>query len=120
MKILMTMLLVSLPAAAQAAGMRHGMGQAAVGVHLASVLYAALAALGYWVLQHASKEAAGLVKKTGMLVGTLIIVIGLLGVLCGVGSHIKRQTSCCSDQAAMSQGGGVVTAMPEAPGKKGK
>lgn len=117
MKTLMTMLLISLPAAAQAAGMRHGMGQAAIGMHLASVLYAALAALGYWVLQHASKETAAYVKKTGMLVGILIIVVGLLGVLCGVGSHVKRQASCCPDRAAMAQDGEADMAMPEEPGE---
>ena len=67
MKTLIAVCLVALPAAAQAMGMSGGGCGRPSGacVHLAAVLYAALAALGYWVLQHSEKEGQGLVKKTG-------------------------------------------------------
>jgi hypothetical protein len=86
MKILIGLFLLGLPAAAQAGGMGgcgHGCGHAATG------LYAVLAALGYWVFQHASKETGCCVKPTGSVVGMALVIIGLLGLLCGVGSHVK-------------------------------
>jgi hypothetical protein len=61
-------------------------------VHLAIAIYAGLAVLGYWVLQRADKESGGLLKKTGGVIAWVLIVVGLLGVLCGAGSHIKGAT----------------------------
>ena len=98
MKLLITVLLVALPAAAQAMGMhgREGFGGASpVGMHLVTVLYAVVAALGYWVLQHADKDTRGLVKKTGHVVAWTLIVLGLMGFLCGVGAHITSAVSKC-------------------------
>ncbi len=106
MKMLITMFLVTLPAAAQAAGMRGGCGHG--GGHAAAALYAVLAVLGYWVAQHAAKETANCIKRTGAVVGMTLVVIGLLGLLCGVGSHIKKSLarSCsCSGQGEMMGGG---------------
>jgi hypothetical protein len=91
MKTLMTVLLVSSPAAAQAMGMHGGGcgGGPKCCVHLAIAIYAVLAVLGYWVMQRADKESGSLVKKTGGVIAWVLIIVGLLGVLCGVGAHIK-------------------------------
>jgi len=98
MKLFITVLLVALPAAAQAMGM-HGCGgcdgpSQGCG-QMGAVLYAAMAALGYWVLQHADKDTRSLVKKTGQVVAWTLIVLGLLGLLCGVGAHITKAASKC-------------------------
>jgi len=91
MKILIAVLLVAAPAAAQAMGMHGGMQGccSGAGAHLAVGLYALLAALGYWVLQHSAKEIANYVTRTGQALGWALIVIGLLGILCGVVNHAK-------------------------------
>ena len=132
MKIFTALLLIALPAAARAGGM-HGGGQWHGGgsAHAAIVFYGLFAALGYWVLQHAAKETAGFVKKTGVALGMALVIIGLMGVLCGVGSHIKtglsRHCSCAGGGAMMHGGSGIMMhdededkigekpAMPEAP-----
>lgn len=98
MKWFITVLLVALPAAAQAMGMRMGGGHGGpspASMHLVTVLYAAVAALGYWVLQHADKDTRGFVKKTGYLVAWTLIVLGLMGFLCGVGAHMTNAVSKC-------------------------
>lgn len=129
MKIIITLLLLSIPAAAGAGGM-HGCGHGGGG-HMATALYGLFAALGYWVLQHAAKEAAGFVKKTGVALGMALVIIGLIGVLCGVGSHITKGLSrCCScqEREIMMVGGqedemGEMPVMPEkmnAPGPEKK
>ncbi len=130
MKIFAALLLIALPAAARAGGM-HGGGQwHGGGTHAAIVFYGLFAALGYWVLQHAAKETACFVKKTGVVLGMALVIIGLMGVLCGVGSHIKtslsRHCSCAGGGAMMHGGPGMMEdeeegkmgekpAMPEAP-----
>lgn len=111
MKALLALILVGLPAGAQAMGMRGGMGgyPHGGGAHGAVALYALLAALGYWVLQHAGKQEEKCIKRTGATVATVLIIVGLLGVLCGVGNHIKSgMHSACKCQGAveMTQGGG--------------
>jgi hypothetical protein len=106
MKKLFIALLLGAPVAAHAMG-AHGMrfyGQSSAGTHLAAVLYALLAALGYWVLQHAAKETAEYVKRTGQVLGGLFIVIGLLGLLCGVTSHVKNYA--CPGECGGGGGGG--------------
>ena len=107
MKILIAMLVASLPAAAQACGMGMPGGEqcGGAGIHAATALYAVLAILGYWVLQHAAKETLKYVKRAGTIVGMTLVVIGLLGFLCGVRSHIKRSTSpYCATEGRMMRG----------------
>lgn len=91
MKKTLTVLLLSLPAGVQAMGMHGNMGGCAPAAsgHLAVGLYALLAALGYWVLQHAAKETAKYSKRAGQLVGWVLIASGLAGLLCGVAAHAK-------------------------------
>ena len=109
MKWFITVLLVTLPAAAQAMSMHRGMehgGVYPIGMHLVTVLYAAVAAIGYWVLQHADKDTRGFVKKTGYLVAWVLIILGLAGFLCGVGAHISSGLSKCGGKcpSEMMQG----------------
>jgi len=110
MKKLMTVVLLAIPAGAQAAwmhsGMREGMrfGPPAAGLHFAVALYALLAALGYWVLQHAAKETAASVRRAGKTVAWLLLVTGVCGLLCGVAAHVKRN-SCCHKCAVQAAGG---------------
>ncbi|HBA60560.1 MAG TPA: hypothetical protein DCZ92_07035 [Elusimicrobia bacterium] len=123
MKILITMLLVSLPAAAQAGGMYGGGHKAMMGMHFATLLYAVIAALGYWVLQHSAKETAAFVKRTGIGLGMFLVVVGMLGVLCGVGSHVKKQAPCCPvsvEQGSAAELPAMMEKAAEPAKKKGK
>lgn len=107
MKILIAMVAVFLPAAAQACGMMMPGGDQCsnAGIHAATALYSVLAILGYWVLQHAAKETAKYVKRAGTIVGMTLVVVGLFGFLCGVRSHIKRSTSpYCATEGQMMRG----------------
>jgi len=110
MKAILALILVGLPAGAQAMGVHGGMGgyPHGGGAHGAIALYSLLAALGYWVLQHAGKQEPKCIKRTGAAVGTIIIIVSLLGLLCGVGSHIKAGMRACKSQCAgeMALGGG--------------
>lgn len=112
MKMLTVMLLVAAPAAAQAMGMHgemhHGCASGAV-THLAVGLYALLAALGYWILTHSAKETANYVKRTGQALSWTFIVIGLLGLLCGVASHAKMAASC---KDSRDSGAGMMMQQP--------
>ncbi len=108
MKILIAILAFAAPASAQGMGMHGAMGHGGgVGMHMAVVLYAVLAALGYWVLQHAAKETTNCVKRAGGLVGWALIVIGLLGVVCGVVHHsgMGRRCSCAQNERTGMRGG---------------
>ncbi len=108
MKILIAVLLTAVPAAAQAMGMHGGMRGgmhgccSGAGVHMAVALYALMAVIGYWVLQHSSKETANYVKKTGQVLGWSIIVIGLLGIICGLGSHARKNCRCSGGEMMIS------------------
>jgi len=106
MKALFALILVALPAGAQAMGMHGAMrgGCSGGGAHAAVALYALLAALGYWVLQHAGKETQNYIKRTGVALGMTLVIISLLGMLCGVGSHVKsgmKQSCKCQMTTAM-------------------
>ncbi|HNW43625.1 MAG TPA: hypothetical protein PKI19_03920 [Elusimicrobiales bacterium] len=122
MKALTVLFLTALPAGAQAGymggmrGMGGGMGGAPGCTHGAVALYALLAALGYWVLQHAGKQEKNHIKWTGSILGMALAVIGLLGVLCGVGSHVKSamHRSCnCQEQGMQMRGNCPMEGMPE-------
>ena len=116
MKTLVTLLLMTAPAAAYAMGMHGGMKPGcgpALGLHLAVGLYALLAALGYWLLQHSAKESANYVKRAGQTLGWALLVIGLLGVLCGVTNHAKMGMSPrCGPGAEMTEAGKIDMDMP--------
>lgn len=116
MKTLTVLLLAGLPAGAWAMGgygmgygMRHGMGAGGGCGHGAVMLYALLGALGYFVLQHAAKQEKKCVAYGGRIFGMIIMIIGLLGVLCGVGSHVKNSMGCsrqCKvETVEMTEGG---------------
>ncbi|OGS10923.1 MAG: hypothetical protein A2234_03550 [Elusimicrobia bacterium RIFOXYA2_FULL_58_8] len=109
MKALFALVLIALPVGAQAMGMHGKMcGCAGGGAHAAVALYALLAALGYWVLQHAGKETQAYVKRTGVLVGMTLVIVSLLGVLCGAAKHAKsgmRQACKCQMGAIMAENG---------------
>lgn len=103
MKILITLFFVALPAAAQACG---GRGGEHGGCGIAPFLICAIiAALGYWVAQHAAKETANCIKRMGAVTGTILVIIGLLGILCATGSHVKNSMgrhSCCNEGQRMA------------------
>lgn len=99
MKILITLVLTALPAAAHAyAGYGPGgpgdCGHGGCSGFAPFLICALIAALGYWVAQHAAKETANCIKRMGSVTGTILVVIGLLGILCAAGSHIKRNMAC--------------------------
>ena len=77
------------------AGYGHGVGGCLYGPgsgHLAAVLLAGVAALGYWVLRQSEKDVK-IVRWAGQTVGWVLLVVGLLGFLCGSWSHIKSAAS---------------------------
>ena len=101
----MTALFVSLPAAAQAMCM-HGFGAGGGVCHhgglLAGAAYAVVATLGYWVLLQAVKESSTCIKRIGDVLGSVLVIVGLLGVLCSVAGHIKSSLSkCCCGRGPM-------------------
>ena len=111
MKMLMTLVLIALPAAAHAYGGRFdGPGGGHGGEFAPFLICAIIAALGYWVAQHAAKETANGIKRLGAVTGTVLVIVGLLGILCATGSHIKggmaRQGMCCNDEQKMMMSGG--------------
>lgn len=114
MKILITLLFVALPAAAQAYS-GYGPGGSGGCAHGGCgfgpfLICAVIAALGYWVAQHAAKETANCIKRLGSITGTILVIIGLLGILCAAGSHIKRNMACygpkCPSEQGMTMGDG--------------
>lgn len=86
------------PGAPMSGGMMAHHGGSACG-HLASVLMAATAALGYWVLHQSSKDS-GSVRRAGQVVGWVLVVVGLGGFLCGAAGHARKMVgamkSCCA------------------------
>lgn len=64
------------------------------------VLFALLAAVGYWVLQHAAKEkeAEVYIKRTGQVVGWALLLISLLGVAFSVAAPRGRFGGKCGDR----------------------
>lgn len=95
-------------------GLMDGM-RCCCGGHAASVLLAATAALGYWVLRHAEKDA-GYVRWAGRVVGAVLLLGGLAGFLCGSHAHMRRARMMnCPHQPAMGgQGQGGADQLPPA------
>ena len=122
MKMIIPLFFVTLPAAAQAyAGYGPGPGGPGGCVHGGCgfgpfLICALIAALGYWVAQHAAKETANCIKRMGSITGTILVIIGLLGILCAAGSHIKRNMACrgfnCPVEQAVSADEGVKAETP--------
>ena len=72
------------------------------------VLFALLAAVGYWVLQHAAsnKEAEVYVKRTGQAVGWALLAISLLGVaFCAAGACCRGRGPEMGRPGMMGQAG---------------
>lgn len=112
MKILITLFFMALPAAAQAyagygpgPGGPGGCGPGGCSSFAPFLICALIAALGYWVAQHAAKETANCIKRMGAVTGTTLVIIGLLGILCAAGSHIKRNMACHGSRCPSEQGG---------------
>lgn len=107
MKIFITLFLATLPAAAHAyAGYGPGpggCGHGGCGGFAPFLICAVIAALGYWVAQHAAKETANCIKRMGAVTGTILVIIGLLGILCAAGSHIKRNMACHGSNCPLEQ-----------------
>jgi hypothetical protein len=104
MKTFLTALFVSLPAAAQAMCM-HGAGGGCAPQHgglVAGAVYAVVATLGYWVLLQAVKESSTCIKRIGDVLGSVLVVVGLLGLLCAVAGHVKSSMRrCCGGPGPM-------------------
>ena len=76
------------------------------------------AAAGYWVLERAQSQKKNL-KRTGRIIGWLIIVVSLLGVACRVWSITMCQTTgaCGAGWCPMHQkkAGGMVCPLTPKP-----
>jgi len=127
---LMTSSLWALPAAAQGMGMMPGYCHGGCHGILAGAAFAVVAVLGYWVLLQAVKETSTCIKRIGDVLGSVLVILGLLGLLCATVSHIKAAMGCCHRQCltappaegmAMPPGhppvGGMIAPAPET--KKG-
>lgn len=80
------------------------------GHHLASVLMAATAVLGYWALRWSDKDPIP-TRYAGRAVGWVLVVFGLGGFLCGSLSHGAKMAGM---RSGCPMGG---TASPDAPAK---
>lgn len=111
MKWFLTMAVLAAPSAVWAA-CEHAAGAAcphggACG-GLGGALLAGVAALGYWVLRSAEKDA-GAVRWAGRVAGWVLLVVGLAGFVCGAVCHAKKNAhgKCSTSGVAdYSQGGG--------------
>ena len=97
MKWMLTSLVLAAPRLALAAcDHAHAAGECAHGGcgggHVGIVLMAVVAALGYWVVQHSQKDS-GAIRWGGRVVGWVLLVMGLLGFVCGSMSHMKGHKS---------------------------
>ena len=78
---------------------------------LVGLLLAAVA--GYWVLERAS-ERKGQLKQVGFFVGSLIIVVSILGVACSIWCMASGNAGMCPFGGKMGRGG-YSPYMPPAP-----
>jgi hypothetical protein len=72
------------------------MGHGLVGLLLAAVA-------GYWVLERASTHK-GQLQKVGFAVGSLIIVVSLLGIICSVWCFGTSKSGMCPFGGKMGRG----------------
>ena len=126
MKMILAALTVFVPGIVSACERCATMGGAAMGHgacatgggcgHLASVLMAATAALGYGVLHHSSKDS-GAARRAGQVVGWVLVVIGLGGFLCGAAGHARKMGGMMKQQchASGEQGAGAMQMPPGHP-----
>lgn len=82
---------MAFPSVALACG-SGGCGRGGGHYFLGVALMALLAVLGLWVLRNAEKDPKW-IKWAGRVVGWLLVVIGLLGFLCGALSHGMKQAN---------------------------
>lgn len=82
--------------------MRHGGCATGRCGHLPTVLMAATAALGYWVLHQSSKDS-GSVRRAGQVAGWVILVVGLAGFLCGAMGHARKMGGAMKQCHAMGE-----------------
>ncbi|OGR78563.1 MAG: hypothetical protein A2X32_04740 [Elusimicrobia bacterium GWC2_64_44] len=122
-KLTILALLAALPAGAHAMGMGGGWHGGMyggmrpphpMGLHLALMLYALMAALGYWVLRHAAAETEKSVRVAGKTVAWFLLVFGLAGMLCALGSHIKSNCGC-NKKCGWQEAQGAEASGPAAP-----
>ena len=62
----------------------------------AGALMGAVAALGWWLLTRAEKEAGKALLWSGRIVGWLLLLGGLSGFLCASLSHAAKMWKACS------------------------
>jgi hypothetical protein len=83
--------------------MSHGVGM---------LLLTAVA--GYWVLERASTHK-GQLQKVGFAVGSLILVISLLGMICSVWCMKSGSSGMCPFGGKMGRGDSYRSGMPGSP-----
>ena len=98
--------------------------------HMSGALMAGTAALGWWILRQAEKDAS-LTRWAGRAVGWALAIVGLGGFLCAAANHAKRLSSCggqstskCAHHGRMGDGlppgHPLVESLPAEVGKHGK
>jgi hypothetical protein len=121
MKALLSAFFVSLPAAAQAMCMTGSAGGCCGAHHgglIAGAAYAVVATLGYWVLLQAVKESSTCIKRIGDVLGSILVIVGLLGLLCALVGHVRGSMGkCCtgSNPSVMMTQPGQAEGMGEMP-----
>lgn len=94
----------------------HACSSAGSGM-IGAALLAAVAAVGWEVIRHASKES-GAVKTAGQIIGWLLAVGGVAGFLCGVACHAgsrMRSGRTCEHHGAPSTAASGTPAPAELP-----
>ena len=79
--------------------------------HLPLFFSAGLAALGYWILHHSSKDS-GYVRRAGQVVGWVLVVGGLGGFLCGAARHGRKMVGAMNQCSTKGEGMSGAMQMP--------
>jgi len=69
---------------------------------VSTALMGAVSALGFWVLKQAGKDKNA-VGIAGRVTGWTLLVVGLLGFLCGSSYHILKPNSCQTQPVTHSE-----------------